>query len=232
MKRERCEMAERVITVKGIGKAEVHPDLVSIGFVVERTDADYEKSVSEAADAVEELTKMVITLGFDKSDLKTTNWEVEQEYENKKNKNGEYERQFTGYKTTHDLKLEFGLTEKALPKVISEIAACKAMPEFSISFTIKDKTAVSEKILVSATENAFSKAKIIAQAARVSLGNVITIDYDWSEYNFYSETRYNRSFTHAGRGEIVAMDVHNTYSDIEPDDIKLRDTITFVWEIA
>ena len=91
-------------------------------------------------------------------------------------------------------------------------------------FSIKDMAAVSEDLLISTTENAKKKAEILAKASGVILGDLVSIDYNWGELHLYSQTRYAM--------EDKLMKMSESYApDIEPNDIDVSDTVTFVWEI-
>lgn len=83
--------------------------------------------------------------------------------------------------------------------------------------------AVQEELLRSATINARQKAEILCDGAGSKLGQLLRIDYNWSEINIYSRTQY------------VAEDMvmYNSLSsiDIKPDDVECEDTATFVWTI-
>lgn len=53
------------------------------------------------------------------------------------------------------------------------------------------------------------------------------IDYNWGELNIYADTRYDM----AEDCLMEAAPMMPRAIDIEPDDIDVRDTATFVWEI-
>jgi uncharacterized protein YggE len=231
-------MEQRIITVKGVGKASVKPDMAVISLTVERQLMDYESSVKEAAEAVAEIISSLAALGFEKSDLKTTDWDSEQVYEQQeikevslKGRRNKWKDIFVGYKTKHDLKLEFMLADKKISEVIATLANCSARPEFSTRFSIKDKDFIADQVLRDATMNALKTAKLIVETAGEKLGKAQRIDYNWSEYHYYSETRFGRK--EAERYGYMCEDEHCYASniDIEPEEINLRDTITFLWEI-
>ena len=95
-------------------------------------------------------------------------------------------------------------------------------PEITIAFTVKDQTAVSEQLLLHATENARQKATILARAAGAELGEVLTIDYSWKDIYFHSPTHYQRDSR-------VMMEA--AMPEIEPEDITVQDSVSFVWGI-
>ena len=112
-----------------------------------------------------------------------------------------------------------------MAKTLSAIAGCVADPELSVNFTVKDSSAVNEALLKSAAENAKKKAEILCLASGASLGDLVNIDYNWGELNIYSNTRY------CMEQECMAEMCAPSSIDIEPDDIDLNDSVTFVWEI-
>jgi uncharacterized protein YggE len=84
-------------------------------------------------------------------------------------------------------------------------------------------------VLEAATEDALNKAQIIAKASGIKLGPLQQITYDWNEHYYFSETEIGPN-----RFSIMSHKHYKTHagSGIEPKDIKLRDTVTFSWEIV
>ena len=93
-------------------------------------------------------------------------------------------------------------------------------------FHSKRPHSVNKELLRSATVNAKEKAQILCEASNVELGELITIDYNWGELNIVSHTDYMLE------EKCMAMPVGGLADiEIEPDDIDVSDTATFVWEI-
>ena len=70
------------------------------------------------------------------------------------------------------------------------------------------------------------KASVLAEAAGVTLGDIVKIDYSWGEIEFISRP-VERCMTMSAKN--AAADSYSM--DIEPDDIDVTDTVTVVWEI-
>ena len=79
-------------------------------------------------------------------------------------------------------------------------------------------------MLRSAASNAKRKAEILCDASGVTMGELISIDYNWGELDIYSHTCYNSC-------EDVMPIMARGAVDIDPEDIDVTDTATFVWEI-
>lgn len=217
----------KTITVKGVGNISAKPDYITISMTVESMDRDYEKAMDGAARRIESLKAAAVSVGYEKEALKTTSFNVETRYENVKDRQGNYKREFAGYACVYRLKLAFDFDSKQLAKVISAISGSEANPELSIAFTVKNPAKVSEELLISAAQNARAKAEILCKASGAELGQLISIDYNWGEVNIISRTSYEMEDCLM---PLAAMGKCYT-PEIEPDDIDVSDTVAFTWEI-
>lgn len=212
----------RTITVRGTGKVSTKPDLTEIILDLRANHYDYEKTIDIGTQQVNSLKVALCELGFQKSDIKTTNFDVHPIFENERDANGNYKRRFNGYECSHDLKVEFDFDMSLLSRVLTALAKCDANPEFEVRFTVKDKEQIKSQLLENAVENALNNATILAAASHVTLGDIISINYNWGEVHLYSETKYCLA------EECMAAP---SCIDIEPDDIDVNDGVTIVWEI-
>lgn len=215
----------RTITVKGTGKISAKPDYVTLSMLLESQNPSYEQAMELATKHIAELTDALTGVGFAKEDLKTTNFNVRTDYSNVQDKNGKWKKVFNGYVVTHNLNLEFDFNMDKLSMTLAAIADCEAHPQLSVAFTIKDPTSIKEELLRAAAANAKQKAEILCAASGVKLGSLTNIDYNWSEINIHSNTRYEDNCLR-GAAVMSAKSI-----DIAPEDIDLNDTATFVWEI-
>ncbi len=216
----------KTITVKGIGRVLAKPDYVVITMALESQRMGYNEAMAVEAEKINALTEALVIIGFEKDDLKTTNFNVQTDYHHEKDARGNSKSVFDGYVVSHDLKLSFDFDTNRLSKVLTAISNCPTEPTMHIRFTIKDTTAISEEMLRSATENAKRKAEILCDAAGVKLGDLIDINYSWGEIDFYSRTSmYDEEDLQPILSKPSAI-------DFTPDDIDVSDTAAFVWEIC
>ena len=215
----------RTITVKGIGAVSVKPDLIVLRLSMETAEYEYDAAMKAAAEKIDFLNKALEAAGFEKKSAKTADFRVRADYDRLNDGKGNYTSVFMGYKCRHELKIEFDFDTKRLAKALSEISKCIAKPEISIDFTVKDSSAVSGELLKAAVKNAREKAEILCAASGAKLGDLLSIDYNWGELHLYSETDYDVE------GKCLMMGAADDM-DIEPEEIKARDTATFEWEIA
>lgn len=65
---------------------------------------------------------------------------------------------------------------------------------------------------------------MLCRAAGVARGDLLSIDYSWGEMRLYSKTRYELEDCEEEACESRGINV-------QPEDINISDTATFVWEI-
>lgn len=215
----------RTITVKGIGAVSVKPDLIVLRLSMETAEYEYDAAMKAAAEKIDFLNKALEAAGFEKKSAKTADFRVRADYDRLNDGKGNYTSVFMGYKCRHELKIEFDFDTKRLAKALSEISKCIAKPEISIDFTVKDSSAVGGELLKAAVKNAREKAEILCAASGAKLGELLSIDYNWGELHLYSATDYDVE------DKCMMLSAADDM-DIEPEEIKARDTATFAWEIA
>ena len=95
----------RTITVKGTGNVSARPDYITLSLNIETLSETYDRAMSEAAERIEKMQGATVRVGYRKEDLKTTSFDVQTRYENVKDRQGNYKREFAGYACTYRLKL-------------------------------------------------------------------------------------------------------------------------------
>lgn len=216
----------RTITVRGVGSVSVKPDYITLSMTIDSQDKSYDRATEEAARRIDILQDATVSVGYKKDALKTATFNVETRYENVKDRQGNYKREFSGYACIYRLKLSFDFDSKQLARVISVIADSGAKPELSIAFTVKSPAKVNEELLISAAENTKAKEEILCKASGNKLGELLSIDYNWGELNIVSRTTYEMEDCIP---PMMAMS-KCAAPEIEPDNIEVSDTVAFVWE--
>lgn len=214
-------MNERKITVRGEGRLSLKPDLIILTMILETKKAEYQETVSAASEQIEALRSALEAVGFERENIKTTDFSVNTEYENIQAEHS-WRREFSGYKCIHQLKLEFELDMEKLDKAVSAISGCGSAPQFEIGFSVKDKDEAAECLLANAVANARRKAEVLADAAGVVLGDIISIDYNRNDVMFNSETRVMRA---------AGFDAKCASAGIEPENIRVSDSVEIIWNI-
>lgn len=215
-------MGKRLMTVKGVGKASLPPDTIQINLYLESRAETYDKTLELASTQLEQLRMCLAKEGFTKSDLVTTQFSVDTDYESVKNEEGDYIRVFKGYIVRNYLKITFPLNNARLGRIIETLSHCDAHPEFSIHYLLKDEQELKSLLLKDAVQNATQNAQTLALAGGITLGEIISIQYDWTDIQYIT-----REFNLTEAVSYSAAQI-----DLQPDEISASDSVTITWEIV
>lgn len=218
---------KETVKVTGKGTVFVKPDLIRLSIRLEGVYEKYEEALQKSSEQTEQLKHCFEKTGFSKEDLKTLSFHINAEYENYHDKKNEWKKRFVGYKFIHEMKIEFEADNQLLGKVLYAMSHCQAKPEFQITYTIKNEEEAKNTLLKRAVEDSKKKAKILTEAAEIQLGNIVSIDYSWEEIHLEASPINQMAIPYgAMKQECGAYNIN-----IEPDHIKVSDTVTVMWEI-
>ena len=218
---------DRTIRVSGEGTISAPADCVELSLYLETTEKEYSKAYETAGQHGEELQNAVVSLGFDKKDLKTQSYNISARYDSVRDKEGNYKEVFIGYCVSHSMILRFDFNENMLSAVLTTLSETKAAPRMNIRFTVKDQEIYKMELLEEITADAKKKAKKLAEASDVELSDLIKIDYSFGNVNFYSETAYDCV---AETRMLTGMNVKKAYG-FTAEDVRITERATFEWLI-
>lgn len=219
----------RTLCVKGSGHISIKPDQTIITLRFSDTQTKYEEAVSKAASDVRDVKEKLTKLGLDPKNLKTTQFDVREDYDSYRDEKGKYQSIFVGYQYNQTLVFSFGIDNEFLGKVLYEITQIKTSPRFEIRFGIKDPEKAKNELLANAVKDAQEKAKVLSNASSVDLKEIIKIDYSWGVIRFETDDYALRSQDFRCRN---SLDVNGSIDvDIEPDDIEKNDIVTLIYRI-
>ncbi len=218
---------ERLITVKGIGAISVPVDYIELEISLNETNKDYKKGYDIFEKKMSDIQNTIINCGFNEDDLKTSDFNVKPNYAEIK-KGDSYVNVFQGYEFISEMKLHFDFDSSKLNKIMTAITQIKATPKIEVNFTVKDKATVKKSLLAASAKDAKEKAEILCNSLGVKLGNLRTINYNWNEIKIYSPTRYKVEDI----GYEGFLDGIQTPFRFSPDNVRVKDDASFIWEIT
>ena len=219
---------KRTLRVTGKGSLSVAPDTLRVLITLEGVEADYAAALQASTESTATLKQLVGSCGFDANDLKTLSFDVNVEYKSYLDKRTDtWENKFVGYRFDHRMKLEFPLDNQRLGTLLFALSNSKLHPNLDIEHTVADPEGVRNRLISAAVEDSAAKAKVLAKSAGVSLKGIVLIDYSRTNIDIVS---------HPMNACLDAMCESQARKaafsvDITPDDIRLDDNVTVVWEI-
>ena len=127
---------------------------------------------------------------------------------------------------SYDQRLRFDFDNKRLGLALNAVAESKAQPELNVAFTVRNPELLDAELLQSAGESARLRAEALCKAAKVQLGELQKIDYDFRHLNYNSATEMVMD-----GGPRLAKASRAMAVNLNPADIELQDSAVFMWEI-
>jgi uncharacterized protein YggE len=162
------------IIVSGEGEASTAPDMALLTLSVMREA----KTAREALDANNDAMAAVIAgmkaAGVADRDLQTAGIQVNPRYTFKNNPDGSQEAVLTGYQVTNTLSVRVRDLDRT-GEIIDKAVTLGVNQGGGISFVNEDPSATVTEARKRAVADAIAKAKVLAEAAGVTLGRVLEI---------------------------------------------------------
>ena len=160
---------ERTITVVGTGQVKGTPDVADLSMGVEAQAASAVDALSTVNDRAQKVLGVLHDAGVDDADIQTSDLQVNPTYDD--------HNHISGYSASNSVIARIRDLSKA--GAIIDAAAAKAGDNIrvdSITFSIDDDSALLAAARAKAVKRAKAQASQLADAAGVSVGNVLTID--------------------------------------------------------
>ncbi len=213
--------AKSTITVNGTAKNSIVPDMTELNIHVSSVKMNMADATKAIGEQTQQLLKILKQLGFQETDVKTTN------YYAAKNRiyreNGPVD---SGYIVSQNLTVKFNYNQATLQKIAARFAEAKDPVDFTIGFylsdALRDKT--EGELQAKAVADARKKASNLATAAGVKMTTVKSILYG----NVTPEPMYYkadmRAFAEAGMADGADL-------RFAPQEVELQESVTVIWII-
>jgi uncharacterized protein YggE len=165
----------RTLSLTGQGKVTSAPDIaiISSGVVSEAKTARAALDANNAAMA--DVLKTIAASGVAKKDIQTSNFSVQPKYTYRKSSNGTQEApRITGY-TVSNTVTTIVRDLATLGSVLDSVVSSGANRLSGLSFSIAEPEPLRNEARKQAVAEAIARANLYAQAAGVTLGNILSI---------------------------------------------------------
>lgn len=212
-------MPAGTIRVQGKAKIRKRPDTTVVNINISEQNMDYGQSVLQCESKTGRIKSVLEALNIAGLTVRTGGFDVKPQHS--------FDRRgksvFEGYLTCHNLRIVFPFKKESLGGVFDCIAGAGEGASFTLEFTVADTKSVRRELLNNAVLESRANAEILAAAAGVCLGNIMDIQYGWSEM---------RISNHTGKfGLYESGAMFSRVTSIDPDDVSAGETVNVVWEI-
>ncbi len=213
---------DSTLEIVGTAQMSVSPDVGILNLDISHIGKAFSQSIEGLNKKSRELTQQLKQIGYQESTIKTTNFDVRKNRIYRDNKSID-----SGYVASQRLQLEFKNDKENIAKLLNQFSSSNQ--EFSLNFNFKLsedlKAKVQNDIIKLATANAYSKAKLIAEAANVEIDGIQHINHG------HIQNGSMRSST-----ELLMADAESTRSNMESQgftasEVVYSDHILVIWKL-
>ena len=164
------------IVVTGEGGVDIAPDMAVLVLSVNREAPTAREALTANSAAMSKVLAAMTGLGIDKRDLQTANFDIQPRYTypNRQNSGADQAPKLVGYIVRNSLSVRVRDISR-VGEVLDTSVTLGVNEGGSILFTNDDPSAAITRARVKAMADALSKARTLADAAGVSLGNVLEV---------------------------------------------------------
>lgn len=211
------------IVVQGTGIDFFKPDEVIFHFEFIKKGETYESVLQKGVSQVENFVNtFLMTNGFQKEDLKTRNFIIQEE---KKYDNITQQYHSIGFSYNQRATLKFDYNKEHLANLMVYLSKMEDAPTCQVNFGLKDEKECRRKMVAKAYKDAEEQALAIAQAAGLALEKCVKVDFRPFTTNYYSEANLDgRMMKCASVG--TAQSIVDTF---HPSDIEIVETLYCLW---
>ncbi len=173
---------KRTISLSASGIVKTTPDMVEIAAGVTSEAPSARAALDQNTEAMTKVVEALKGDGIEPKDIQTANFSVGPIYEQRP-----YDRPdgkppaVVGYRVTNQVRITLRDTAK-LGAILDKVVSLGANQIDSIEFGVSEPEALKDEARKLALKNVTDNAKLYAQAAGVSLGQILTITEEESSY--------------------------------------------------
>ncbi|WP_274426721.1 SIMPL domain-containing protein [Chelativorans sp. YIM 93263] len=165
---------EPKIMVTGEGEASVSPDMALISIAVVREAETAREAMDANNEAMNDVIAALREEGIESRDLQTSGLSIDPRYVYPNDNNGEESPRIVGYQVTNGLTVRIRDLDNA-GAILDRVVSLGVNQGGQITFTNDDPSEALNEARKDAVQDAIAKAQTLAEAAGVSLGDILEI---------------------------------------------------------
>lgn len=167
-----ADQAARRISVTGSGHVDVVPDMATLSLGVTRNEARADAAMAQASRAAAAMLKKLASFGIEPRDIQTRRISLNPVWSDKRSSSPS--RRITGYRADNVLTVRIRDMSK-VGEIIDAAAQAGGNDFGSLTFAVQDPRPLRDKARQLAVADAMAKAALLAGAAGVTLGPVVSL---------------------------------------------------------
>lgn len=222
------------ISVEGKSKMSFDPDVTIVRIEVKEIKKDYESLMKTASERIAAIKNAVEKAELDKSVLKASRINVNEEVKDIADKNGNHKYIPEGFRYYQVFTIKFAIDGEKLAKLLGTISESGLDSGVSVGYELKDPEAARFMLISKAAENAKAKATAIVDALDGKLVRILSVSHsDPSEIDM--KPRLNdptRMLSFSGGLKKMLPPKRDPFEILgDPESITVDASVSVTWEI-
>ncbi len=222
------------ISVEGKSKMSFDPDVTIVRIEVKEIKKDYEALMKTASERIAAIKNAVEKAELDKSVLKASRINVNEEIKDIADKNGNHKYIPNGFRYYQVFTIKFAIDGEKLAKLLGTISESGLDSGVSVGYELKDPEAARFMLISKAAENAKAKATAIVDALDGKLVRILSVSHsDPSEIDM--KPRLNdptRMLSFSGGLKKMLPPKRDPFEILgDPESITVDASVSVTWEI-
>ena len=215
----------QTISATGEATISVIPDVVKIYFNIETTADTSKEAKDENTEIVDKVVAALMTEGFERSDIETSNFNIYEEYDWSNDK-----RESIGFRATHTLTVEFDPEDypEVGPIVDAGVDNGALLNYISFELSPDAQNMYEAQVLELAGADAKAKATAMVSGVGGKLGRLISVSD--SSSNYYPWRAYDAMTLESAAGS-VKVDNDDASTPIQVGEKEITGRISVIYEI-
>ena len=211
------------------GKANLYdvPELMVVNMTINTQDAQYAKCAEKLVFDYSQIEKAFLKKGIPTTKLKSNNMDISETY----SWSPDRERTKNGYRGFLSFVLELPYDKKTLNTVMQTLNE-QGTVNFHLSFKLSNeqKDKLLQKSIELAIEDAKTKAKHIANALNVNLGEIREINFEYVNYE-EDMLRFETNMSDMIISEDAMVETKEPSLNLTPQTLEINKSLGIVWTI-
>ena len=222
------------ISVEGKSKMSFDPDVTIVRIELKEIKKDYESLMKTASERIAAIKNAVEKAELDKSVLKASRINVNEEVKDIADKNGNHKYIPEGFRYYQVFTIKFAIDSEKLAKLLGAISESGLDSGVSVGYELKDPEAARFTLIYKAAENAKAKATAVVDALGGKLVRILSVSHsDPSEIDM--KPRLNdptRMLSFSGGLKKMLPPKRDPFEILgDPESITVDASVSVTWEI-
>lgn len=210
------------LKVSGRGVVSAAPDLIKASVRMEGVCDTYERAAAAFEACFEGLKASIAEGGFSPKELKTVDFGINTFYRDERSENNVWNRIFGGYKFSHSLEIAFSNDSRLMGAFVAALSKCESVENFGFAYAVRDLEKLKNEAVEKAVVDARSKAVVLADAAKIRLGRILSVIYNPVMREQATQRVYRMSADTCPASSAL---------DINARELTFEETVDFEWEL-